>query len=157
MRIYVTNLRSEVTDDDLKKLFETHGKIAVAKIVKTLTTNESTGLGYVEMESHDDAMTARKKLDGNLLKGNPINIFDRRITLDRREGTNRRVSDVRRDLAEKRQMERRQKSGEEELLSMFNELDTREIEEQRISERRDRDDRRMGERRIGLERRHLGA
>ena len=157
MRIYVTNLRSEVTDDDLRKLFETHGKIAVAKIVKTSTTNQSTGLGYVEMESHDDAMAVRKELDGKLLKGNPINIFDRRFTSDRREGTNRRVSDVRRDLAEKRQMDRRQKSGEEELLSMFNELDRRIIEERRISERRDLDDRRMGERRIGLERRHLDA
>ena len=157
MRIYVTNLRSEVTDDDLRKLFETHGKIAVAKIVKTLTTNESTGLGYVEMESRDDAMAVRKELDGKLLKGNPISIFDRRITSDRREGTDRRVSDVRRDLAEKRQIERRQKSGEEELLSLFNELDRREIEERRISERRDLDERRMGERRIGLNRRQLSA
>ena len=157
MRIYVTNLRLEVTDDNLRKLFETHGKVAVAQIVKTLTTSESTGLGFVEMESPDDAMVARKELDGKLLKGNPIKIFDRRITSNRRERTDRRVPDVRRDLAERRQMERRQKSGEEELLSMFNELDKREIEERRISERRDLDERRMGERRIGLERRQLGA
>ena len=157
MRIYVTNLRSEVTDDDLRKLFETCGKIAVAEIIKTFTTNESTGLGYVEMESPDDAMAVRKELNGKLLKGNPINIFDRRITANRREGTNRRGPDGRRNLAEKRHMERRQKSGEAELLSMFNELDRREIEERRISERRDLDERRMGERRIGLNRRQLSA
>ena len=157
MRIYVTNLRSEVTDDDLRNLFETHGKIAVAEIVKTLTTNEPTGFGYVEMESPDDAMVVRKELNGKLLKGNPINIFDRRITADRREGTNRRGPDGRRNLAEKRHTERRLKSGEAELLSMFDELDRREIEERRITERRDLDERRMGERRIGLIRRQLSA
>ena len=67
MKIYVTNLRSEVTDDDLRKLFETCGKIAVAEIVKTFTTNESTGLGYVEMKSPYDAMMVRKELDGKFI------------------------------------------------------------------------------------------
>ena len=63
MRLYITNLRSKVTDDDLRKLFETQGKVASAKIVKTLTTNEPTGLGIVEMESTSEANAARKKLD----------------------------------------------------------------------------------------------
>ena len=76
---------------------------------------------------------------------------------DRREGTNRRGPEGRRNLAEKRHTERRQESGEAELLSMFNELDRREIEERRISERRDLDERRIGERRIGLNRPQLGA
>ena len=157
MRIYVTNLQSEVTDNDLRKLFETHGKVAVAEIVKTLTTKESTGLGFVEMESPADALSVRKELDGKLLMGNPIKIYDRRITSNRREGTDRRLPDVRRELADRRQMERRQKSGEEESVSMFDELDRREIEERRISERRLPDERRMGERRSGLERRQLSV
>ena len=84
----MTNLRSEVTDDDLRNLFETQGKIAIAEIVKTLTTNEPTGFGYVEMESPDDAMAVRKELNGKLLKGNPSNIYARRLTADRREWTN---------------------------------------------------------------------
>lgn len=151
MRIYVTNLRLEVTDDDLRKLFETQGKVVAAEIVKTLTTNEPTGLGIVEMESSSDAIEARKELDGKLLKGNSIKIFDRRITSNRREGTDRRVLDVPRDLADRRQKERRQKSGEEVLVSMFEELERREVEERRISEQRILDERRMRERRTGLE------
>ena len=75
MRIYVTNLRSEVTDDDLRKLFETHGKVVVAEIVKTLTTNEPTGLGIVEMESSSDAIEARKEFDGKLISDSYISVL----------------------------------------------------------------------------------
>ena len=149
MKIYVTNLRSEVTDDALRKLFETQGKVAVAKIVKTLTTNESTGLGYVEMDSPSATNAVRKELDGKLLKGNSIKIFDRRFISNRREGTDRRVMDVPQDLADRRQKERRQKTGEEVLVNMYGELDRREAEERRISEQRLLNRRRMGERRSG--------
>ena len=157
MRIYITNLRSEVTDEDLRKLFETHGKVAVAEIVKTLTTDESTGLGFVEMDSPEDAITVRRELDGKLLRGNPIKIYDRRITSDRREYPERRSIGIRREMLERRLLERRQYSGEEELVGMFDELDRRETEERRASDRRNIDERRIGERRTGLERRHLGA
>lgn len=157
MRIYVTNLRSEVTDADLRKLFETHGKVIYTEIVKTLTTDESTGLGFVEMESPTDAATVRNELDGKLLRGNPIKIYDRRINSDRREDIDRRVADIRRNLDERRLLERRNKSGEEELVSMFNELDRREVVERRVTEQRLIDERRMGDRRTGLERRQLGT
>ena len=151
MRLYITNLRSEVTDDDLRKLFETQGKVAAAEIVKTLTTNEPTGLGIVEMESPSDASAALIELDGKLLKGNSIKIFDRRITSNRRKGTDRRVQDVPRDLADRRQKERRQNLSEEKLVSMFDELERREIGERRASEQRNLDERRIGDRRSGLD------
>ena len=149
MKIYVTNLRLEVTDNDLRKLFETQGKVDTAEIVKTLTTNEPTGLGIVEMESPSEASAARKELDGKLLKGNSIKVFDRRFISNRRKGADRRVLNVPRDLGNRRQKERRQKSGEEVVVSMYGELDRREAEERRISEQRILDERRMGERRSG--------
>ena len=149
MKIYVTNLRLEVTDNDLRKLFETQGKVDTAEIVKTLTTNKPTGLGIVDMESPSEASAARKELDGKLLKGNSIKVFDRRFISNRRKGADRRVLNVPRNLAERRQKERRQKSGEEVVVSMYGELDRREAEERRISEQRILDERRMGERRSG--------
>jgi len=151
LRLYITNLRSEVTAEDLRKLFETHGKVSSAEIVKTLTTNEPTGLGIVDMNSTSEANAARKKLDGNLLKGNSIKIFDRRITSNRHKETDRRVFDDSRDLADRRQKERRKKTGEEELVRLFDELDRREVEERRASKQRNLDERRMRERRSGLE------
>ena len=151
MRLYITNLRSKVTDDDLRKLFETQGKVASAKIVKTLTTNEPTGLGIVEMESTSEANAARKKLDGKLLEGNSIKIFDRRISSNSHNETDRRVLDDLRDLTDKRQKERRKKTGEEELVRLFDELDRREVEERRASKQRNLDERRTKERRVGLD------
>ena len=151
MRLYITNLRSKVTDDDLRKLFETQGKVASAKIVKTLTTNEPTGLGIVEMESTSEANAARKKLDGKLLEGNSIKIFDRRISSNSHNETDRRVLDDPRDLADKRQKERRKKTGEEELVRLFDELDRREVEERRASKQRNLDERRTRDRRSRLD------
>ena len=151
MRLYITNLRSKVTDDDLRKLFETQGKVASAKIVKTLTTNEPTGLGIVEMESTSEANAARKKLDGKLLEGNSIKIFDRRISSNSHNETDRRVLDDLRDLADRRQKERRKKTGEEELVRLFDELDRREVEERRASKQRNLDERRTRDRRSRLD------
>ena len=151
MKLYITNLRSEVTVEDLRKLFETHGKVSSAEIVKTLTTNEPTGLGIVEMNSTSEANAARKKLDGNLLKGNSIKIFDRRITSNRHKETDPRVLDDSRDLANRRQKERRKNIREANLVSMFGELERREIGERRASNQRNLDERRMRERRSGLE------
>ena len=151
MKLYITNLRSEVTAEDLRKLFETYGKVSSAEIVKTLTTNEPTGLGMVEMNSISEANTARNKLDGNLLKGNSIKIFDKRITSNRREETERRVLAYSRDLADRRKKERRQNISEEKMVNMFDELERREIRERRALNQRNLDERRMRERRSGLE------
>ena len=104
------------------------------------------------MESPSDVIAARKELDGILLKGNSIKIFDRRFISNRRKGIDRRVLDIPRDLAERRQKERRQNLSEEKLISMYDELDRREVEERRASERRIQDQRRLRERRSDLER-----
>ena len=157
MRIYITNLRSEVIDDDLRKLFETYGKVTTAEIVKTISAKKSTGFGFVEMESAADSTSVFNELNGKYLKGNPIKIFDRRATFDRRGATNRRVKEVRRKIENRHLKERRQNIHEGELISMFRELDRREIRERRITEQPIPNERRLGERRIGLERRQLGA
>ena len=153
MRIYVTNLRSEVTENDLRKLFETQGKVTAAEIVKTISTNKSTGFGFVEMESPADSTTVFKELKGKYLKGNPIKIFDRRTTFDRRRETNRRIKNVRRIFDDRLHTERRQNFDPEGMVSLFSKLDRREIKERRISEQRNPLERRLGDRRIGLERR----
>ena len=157
MRIYITNLRSEVIDDDLRKLFETYGKVTAAEIVKTFSTNKSTGFGFVEMESLADLTPVFKELNGKYLKGNPIKIFDRRTTFDRRGETNRRIKNVRRIFDDRLQTERRQYFDPEGMVSMFSKLDRRETNERRISEQRNPLERRFGDRRIGLERRQLGS
>ena len=158
MRIYVSNLRSEVSDEDLRKAFESVGKVASAIIVKTTTSDEPSGLGFVEMSNSADVYRAFKSLNGKILKGNPINIYDRRQTEERRLNAERRSELFRRLVDERRSQNRRDETGEEELVHLFNDLERRNGIEHRIDiERRGIDERRLGtERRNYIDRRqHL--
>lgn len=149
MRIYVTNLRAEVTDEDLKRHFEVAGEVILAMVVKTKTTNESTGFGFIDMVDESAVLEAYKTLDGKLLKGNPIKLYDRREDLERRSGAERRDELERRISTDRRIESRRKATGEEEIISLFDGLDRRAL-----PERREDDSRRdLVERRGEMERR----
>jgi RNA recognition motif-containing protein len=51
MNIYVGNLSTEVTEEDLKQAFEPFGEVESVKIIKDKYTNRSKGFGFVEMPS----------------------------------------------------------------------------------------------------------
>ena len=53
------------------------------------------------MELPAVAMSVREELDGKLLKGNPIKLFDGGTTSDRWGETNHRVKDVRRKIEDR--------------------------------------------------------
>ena len=99
-RIYITNLTFNVNAADLRKIFKKIGVVLDAKIVKTLTTNEPTGLGYVELGNQFDFGKAFRKLNGIKFKGCYINLFDkrygpeRRMISDRRQNTRRRKKET---------------------------------------------------------------
>lgn len=149
MRIYVTNLRAEVTDEDLKKHFEVAGEVILAMVVKTKTTNESTGFGFIDMVDESAGLKAYRTLDGKLLKGNPLKLYDRRDSLERRSGVERRDELDRRVSTDRRAVSRRKATGEEEIVKLFVDLDRRIV-----ADRRDDDSRRdLVERRGEMERR----
>jgi RNA recognition motif-containing protein len=58
MNIYVGNLSWQMTDEDLRALFEQHGTVASAKIVKDKVSGRSKGFGFVEMEDDTEAQAA---------------------------------------------------------------------------------------------------
>ena len=51
MNIYVGNLSWQMTDEDLRNLFEQHGSVASAKIVKDKVSGRSKGFGLL-ISSH---------------------------------------------------------------------------------------------------------
>ena len=155
MRIYVTNLRAEVTDEDLKAHFEVAGEVSLAMVVRTKTTNEPTGFGFVDMADKSAALQAYKLLEGKPLKGNPLKLYDRRDSLERRGGLERRTDFDRRVSVERRDFPRRIATGEEEIVSLFVDLDRRTEPERRIdTNRRFSDERRTGDdRRVEKDRR----
>jgi RNA recognition motif-containing protein len=59
MNIYVSNLNSSISSEDLKQLFTPFGEVASAEVVNDVFTGESRGFGYVEM---NDATAAEKAI-----------------------------------------------------------------------------------------------
>ena len=78
MNIYVGNLASDVTDQDLRSAFEEYGVVETVTILKDRYTNESRGFGFVEMRIKTEAEEAIKKLDGSEMKGKSIIVNEAR-------------------------------------------------------------------------------
>lgn len=76
--LFVGSLSWNVTDDQLKELFETVGKVVSAKVITDRDTNRSKGFGFVEMGSDDEAKAAVEQLNGKELDGRPINVSEAR-------------------------------------------------------------------------------
>ncbi len=76
MNIYVGNLSTSVSEEDLRNLFSVYGNITSAKIIKDMYTGVSKGFGFVEMTG--DAETAIKELNSKDLKGKNIVVNEAR-------------------------------------------------------------------------------
>jgi cold-inducible RNA-binding protein len=89
MNIYVGNLSGKVSDDDLRKTFETFGQVTSATVIKDKFSGESRGFGFVEMPSNDEAQAAIEELNGKDLKGQSLNVNEARSRAERRGGKGR--------------------------------------------------------------------
>ncbi len=74
MNIYVGNLAGNVTEDELRGVFEAFGQVESVNILKDRFSGESRGFGFVEMPSKEEAETAIKDADGTDLRGNAIKV-----------------------------------------------------------------------------------
>lgn len=84
MNIYVGNLATEVTEEDLREAFGSYGQVTSANIIKDRYSNESRGFGFVEMESKSEGESAIEGLNGTELKGNTLNVNEARPRNDNR-------------------------------------------------------------------------
>jgi len=58
VNIYVGNLSYNTTEDDLKSMFEAHGKVDRASLAMDRATGRARGFGFVEMPNDDEARSA---------------------------------------------------------------------------------------------------
>lgn len=72
MNIYVGNLSWQMTDDDLRTLFEQYGSVTSAKIVKDKVSGRSKGFGFVEMPDETEAQNALSSLYESEVLGRKI-------------------------------------------------------------------------------------
>ena len=70
--LYVGNLAYETTNDDLKRMFTSFGKIASARIITNRTSGKSKGYGFVQMVDDSGASAAIKGLSSEIVKGRRI-------------------------------------------------------------------------------------
>lgn len=74
MNIYIGNLSYNVTEDNLKAMFETFGEIESVKVITDRFTGRSKGFGFIEMPSNSEADQAIKALNGKFIEGRNIKV-----------------------------------------------------------------------------------
>lgn len=72
MKLFVGRLPYEVTEENLRELFEKFGSVSSAKVVMDRYTGRSRGFGFVEMSDESEAKEAMDKLDGSEVMGRTI-------------------------------------------------------------------------------------
>ena len=77
-------MSEDTTDDDLRKLFEQVGPVTTVEIAKDKDTGKVMGLGYVTMESKDDAAVAITKFNDYPLNGRDLVVSFHRPDEDRK-------------------------------------------------------------------------
>ena len=90
MNIYIGNLSSDVSEEDLRQAVEVFGQIASVTIIKDKFSGESRGFGFVEMPSKDEAQSAINGLNGKELKGRTLNVNEARPRSEGRRGGGKR-------------------------------------------------------------------
>ena len=73
-RLFVGNLSYSVSDQDLRELFKSVGKVDDAEIVTHRQSQRSKGFGFVTMASVDEAKKAASQLNGTAVKGREISV-----------------------------------------------------------------------------------
>ncbi len=78
MKIFVSRISQDVSDNELRKLFEAFGFVSFVEIIKDKFTGESRGFGFVVMPIEREAKTAVKRLNGKEFRGLDIQVNEAR-------------------------------------------------------------------------------
>lgn len=85
-KLYVGGLAYSVNDEELQKLFEQHGKVVSAVVIKDRDSGQSKGFGFVEMEEDSEAQAAIGALNETEVSGRKIIVNAARPQEDRPRG-----------------------------------------------------------------------
>ena len=78
MNIYVGNLSYDMTEAQLRELFETYGEVTSCRIIEDKFTGRSKGFGFVEMSDKSQAEAAISGLNGKSFSGRPLTVNEAR-------------------------------------------------------------------------------
>jgi len=86
MNIYVGNLWSDVTEDELREQFKAFGEVTTVNIIKDKYSGQSRGFAFVEMPTKSEAEAAIAGLKGKILKERTLDVNEARPRTDSRGG-----------------------------------------------------------------------
>ncbi len=87
--IYVGNLSSEATEDEIRGLFEEHGEVLKVNLVTDRDTGRPRGFGFVEMADANKGRTAIEQINGRELGGRSLNVNEAKPRAARSGGSGR--------------------------------------------------------------------
>jgi RNA recognition motif-containing protein len=83
VNIYVGNLSYNLTEDDLRNLFEAHGQVDRASLAMDRATGRARGFGFVEMPNDAEARAAIESLNDVDLQGRKMMVNEARAKEER--------------------------------------------------------------------------
>ena len=83
-RLYVGNLSTETSNDELNTLFSAVGQVESCNLIIDRNTNRSKGFAFVEMISKEVADAAKAKLNGQDLHGQALKVDEAKPRNDSR-------------------------------------------------------------------------
>ncbi len=74
MNIYIGNMSSDTTEDQLRQAFEGFGEVSTVKIITDRDSGQPRGFAFVEMSAKSEADAAISGLNGQDLNGRALNV-----------------------------------------------------------------------------------
>jgi RNA recognition motif-containing protein len=85
-KLYVGNLSYDMSQDDLRTIFEEFGTVDSAQVIMDRESGRSKGFGFVEMSNEDEAQAAISALNGKQASGRTLTVNEARPREDRGGG-----------------------------------------------------------------------
>ncbi|NLZ95677.1 MAG: RNA-binding protein [Bacteroidales bacterium] len=86
MNIFVAGLSHQISEEDLKELFEEYGAVSSAKIIFDRESGRSKGFGFVEMDDDSEGQQAIDELNDAEFDGRTLAVSVARPRADRSRG-----------------------------------------------------------------------
>ena len=86
MNIFIAGLTYQITEADLRELFEEYGTVSSAKIITDRFSGRSRGFGFVEMEDETEGHKAIEQLNEAEYDGRTLTVD---VAKPRKEHQNR--------------------------------------------------------------------
>ncbi|MFL0801372.1 MAG: RNA-binding protein [Agarilytica sp.] len=74
MKLLIRNLDRNVTELELKSMFEAYGSVQSCSLVMDKETGKSKGFGFVEMPNPGESKAAMKTLNGKDIAGTKMRV-----------------------------------------------------------------------------------